>query len=347
MRVNRFCYISIYLTIFLCILLGFQIASADEYMDEEKQFLIQAIQSQIYNDNFASAQSIAESLQVRNPADPLGDLFLAGAYLSEMTDSEDELYTEIFKFLIDTAIVKAEAQLTDEDFSKTAWMYLIIGHAHAYRSLFESKFGSFTQTLKQGLAAKNAYHDGLEYDETLYDLYGGLGMYHYWKSAKAGILRWIRVFNNDMDKGIDELYLTIDSSLISADVARAALVWIYIDKKEYLKAIAIAEYLYEKYPEGKTFLWAIGEAHYKDENYIEAIKVYNLLREKVSMNPGNYFNLVELDYLLYKSYKSAGIKAKAESSAIKIMEYVNNIPENIRKKQKDKINELVKKGSKY
>ena len=347
MRVSRFFYIYFYIIVFLFICIESQSANAEEYMTEKKIYIIQAIQSNIYNDDFASAQSIAESLQVWHPSDPLGDLFLAGAYLSEMTDSEEELYTEIFKFLIDTAIVKAEAMMSEDDYNQTAWMYLIIGHAHAYHSLFESKFGSFTQTLKQGLAAKNAYHEGLEYDDRLYDLYGGLGMYHYWKSAKAGILRWIRVFNNDMDQGIDELYQTIDSSLISADVARAALVWIYIDKKEYLKAIAIAEYLYEQYPEGKTFLWAIGEAHFKDENYIEAIKVYNLLREKIYQKPGNYFNLVELDYRLYKSFKEAGITAKAEAAAKNIMEYVNKIPEYIRDKQKDKINELVKKGSQY
>ena len=90
---------------------------------------------------------------------------------------------------------------------------LYLGHQAAYRSLYEARFGSRFSALTYGLKAKGFYRDGLAADSALYDLYLGLGSYHYWKSAKAGILRTAGIFNDDKEKGISEIRKAIDSSL--------------------------------------------------------------------------------------------------------------------------------------
>lgn len=349
MRLSGFFYFSsIQVQLFLCLFISIfipintQANTTDSYLNEKKRQSILTIQQEIYLDHFILAARDADSLITQYPEDPLGYLFKAGAYLSEMTDAEEDLYPDRFQQLIDTTITLANLGITSPDDRTAAWMYLWLGHARAYRSLYESRFGSFTTALRNGFKAKSAYEDGLTKDSTLYDLYGGLGMYHYWKSAKAGFLRWIRIFSNDKKKGIDELYLTIDSSSISRDAARAALIWIYIDKGEYDSSLAISKEMFQKYPEGKTFLWSQGEAYFKAESYQEAIGIYGQLRDRLVESPGNYYNLVEADYRIVKSYQEMKQDKEAKMYAKKIMDYVNDIPEETRAKQKGKINKMIK-----
>ena len=49
-----------------------------------------------------------------------------------------------------------------------------------------------------------------------------------------------RIFSNDKQKGIQELYLTVDSSRISAATARNALIYIWLDQDEYDSVITIS-----------------------------------------------------------------------------------------------------------
>ncbi len=316
--------------------------SSNDYLSEEKKEIIQQIQANIYLDEYQLAHTYADSLITFNTNDPLGYLFKAAIYLGDMTDSEQELYPDQFKEMIDTTIYLSDRIIASADSTKIAWSYLCVGHAAAYKSLYESRFGSMGQALKYGFKAKSAYHDGLRFDSTVYDLYGGLGMYHYWKSAKAGFLRWIGVFNDDKQKGIDELYLTIDSSEVSADAAWSSLVWIYLDAKQYDTAIVIAQKMYEKYPEGKTFLWAMAKIYFQSEQYEKSIEVFQLLYDKLMLTHKNYFNIIESEHYIFSAYKNLGDKEKAKEIAKRCLHYVNKIPMKIRNDQRDKIKELVK-----
>ena len=343
MRLNSFLYIYV-------VVLSFLITNSawceSDYLTDVKKQRVLHIQENIYLDDFQSAFVDADSLILLYPDDPIGYLFKASVMLGEMVDSEEELTPAFFKHLIDTTIILSEQKIQSLDSNRQAWMYLWIGHARAYRSLYESRFGSFTQALKNGFKAKSAYENGLKSDSSLFDLYGGLGMYHYWKSAKAGFLRWIHVFKNDKQKGIDELYLTIDSSLISADAAKCALVWIYIDKNEYKTAIDLSDELLEKYKNGRTFLWAQGKVYYKDESYHKSIKIYQRIKNQLMQNGNNYYNIIETDFRMYESYKKLGLEQEASESAKQIYEYLNKIPESTKKRQKGKINSLVKAANK-
>lgn len=337
MRLNSFFYILLNLLIFSST--GF----ADNYLLDKKIEYANLIQSSVFNDNFIEASSRADSLIALYPDDPIGYLFKSAVYLAEMTDAEENLYPVEFHKLIDTVIVLTDSKKADSNFF--AWMSLWKGHAHAYRSLWESRFGSFSSALKHGFKAKSCYEEGLEHDSTLYDLYGGIGMYHYWKSAKTGMLRWLGIFKNEKQKGIDELYLTIDSSLLSRYSARNALVWIYFDKKEYDSVIAICNELLKQFPDGKIFLWPLAEAFNKNKDYKSAINIYNSVREKLIVNPGNYYNLIECDFKLLRSLEKLNNKKEAHEFAVKFLDYYEKIPKDISWRQRNKVSYL-KRASK-
>ncbi len=335
------------LGVWLVLVLGFvpcAWTTAATYPDSTTRALLTRIQSDLFNDRFSAAYSSLDSFIRIHPDAPIGYLFKAGAYIAEMTDAEANLYPHRFRATADSAISLAQVRIDTTSPEETAWMYLIIGHARAYESLWESRFGSFSSALSLGLKAKSSYEDGLAADSSVYDLYGGLGMYHYWKSAKAGLLRMLRIFSNDKQKGIDELYLTIDSSAISAATARNALIYIWLDCGQYDSVVTICDEMRKMYPEGKQFLWPLAQAYFDSKQFDRAADTYRTLREKLAENPGNYFNLVECDYDLYQCYDKRGDDTRASQVALGLNDYFDRIPQETLKRQRSKIGYLNRRA---
>ncbi len=327
------------LALFLIVGIGSH-ATADEYLTDQTQKHLLAAQNHLLNDRFARAHLTLDSLILLDSTDPIGYLFKAAVYLARMTDAEQELNSDEFKRFSDTAISLAEGRLENVSGRSAAWMYLCLGHAKAYRSLWESRFGSFTSALKLALNARSDYEKGLEADSTLYDLYGGLGMYHYWKSVKAGILRWFQIFKNDREKGIAELYLAVDSSAISHYPARNALIWIWLDMNERDSVISICGEMLEDFPDGKLFLWPLAEALYEEKQYQRAVDTYEALRGKLALSPGNYYNLIECDYNLNRCYDKLGLEAEAIDAAKRVEAYYELVSDKTKRRQRNKLDFL-------
>ncbi|UCE24734.1 MAG: hypothetical protein JSU74_01405 [Candidatus Zixiibacteriota bacterium] len=313
---------------------------ADSYLTSDKRQVLLTAQEHLLNDRFESAHASLDSLIDGDSSDPIGYLYKAAVYLGQMTDAEQELHTEEFKRLINDVFALAADRIDSTRAREAAWMKLCEGHAHAYRSLWESRFGSFTSALKHAFRGKSSYEDGLRLDSTLYDLYGGLGMYHYWKSAKAGILRWIGVFKNDKEKGIEELYLAADSSSLSHDIARNALIWIWLDMGRYDSVITACREQLALFPDGKLFLWPLARAYFEKKQYHLAAETYTSLRTRLAKSPGNYFNLVECDYSLNRCYDKLDMDELAIRAAKRVEDYYDSIPDRTKRKQRSKLNFL-------
>ncbi len=310
---------------------------AGDYLDGAKSQYLLNIQELLYNDRFNGADSLARVMIEEYPDDPAGYLFRAITLVTVMFDREENLNPEQFNRLIDTTVTKALSIRDTASNCTRAWMCLFLGHAEAYRSLWESRYGSLVSAVKMGRRARKEYERGLACDSSLYDLYFGLGLYNYWKSAKAGFLRWIGLIHNDKDKGITQLHLAADSSFISQESAYSALIWIGLDRGQYDSVIAGCREMRKKYPDGKALLWPLARAYYEKKDFPNAVKTFELLRERIACDPGNYFNLIECDYYLYRCSEKLSMKREADGIAGRMQQYYGQIPKEIRKKQRLKI----------
>ena len=182
--------------------------------------------------------------------------------------------------------------------------------------------------------------DGLRADSTLYDLYLGLGSYHYWKSAKAGILRWILLFKDERDKGIAELKLAADSAQLFREAARSALIWAWLNEKQYDSTVAIASEFAARYPNGKSFLWPLAEAYLKSRRYIDALTIYEDLRNRLEPDPGNYYNLIEVDSRIARCYEELRRIDDAADVGKRARTYLDDIPSNTRQRQRSNLKYL-------
>ncbi len=332
-----YCSISLCLALLLCVA---PLLSAQAYPGSSRADYFRSVQQLLFNDRFVAADSLNEAFIQNHPTDPAGYLFKASVQLAVMTDHEENLFEEEFKHLLDTVMVLSESVMDTCAPATSAWMALWRGHAHTYGSLWESRFGSTVGAIKRGYRARGEYELGLAFDSSLSDLYMGLGAFHYWKSAKAGILRQLRLFQNDKDKGIAELRKATESSLISKESARNALIWIWLDMKEYDSAIVTCRQMLRQYPHGKLFLWPLAQAYYLTEDWSACAETYARLRELLILNPGNYFNLIECDYYLLQCHDRMGMPEKARATAKEILKYESLIPETTKGGQSSKISAL-------
>lgn len=311
-----------------------------EIPDSATGELILSVQSLLFNDKFQKADSLCQMFIASYPNIPIGHILLAGTKLGEMSDLEDPLHSEDFRKLIDTSLALCNSKLNSAAGRKAAFYHLWRGHAHAYRSLFESRFGSFTSAIKHGFKAHDDYQNGLKNDSTLYDLYFGLGNYHFWKSVKAGLLRTIGIINNDIDQGIKELHLAADSGEYFAEAARNSLIWIRLEQKEYDSVISAANEMLKKYPESRTLRWPLAVAFFENRQFDKSAEHFLYLSQHFDYAPGNYFNLIECDYRLYLCFEKLERQDKADEILKKVSEYRNSVPRATQRSQLAKLNFL-------
>ncbi len=314
-------------------------------MDSSRVIEQIAIQEMVFNDRFRAADSASHKLIQRGPDDPMWYLLLATALVAECTDREENLYPDSLPALLQSVDSLAEKALDSCASKKRAWMHLVRGHARALRSVFEARFGSSAGAIKQGYRARSEYRKALADDSTLYDVYAGLGSFHYWKSAKAGFLRWIGLFKNEKAKGIEELTLAADSSAVSRESARASLIWIRINEKEYDSAIAIALTMYKRYPDGASFVWPLAQAYHLKRQYDSSLIYYTELRDRIAHRAGNYYNQIECDAAIARCYEQLGDKATGLAAAQRLTEYYQFIPDQTLRRQRSKLGYLKQMAS--
>jgi tetratricopeptide (TPR) repeat protein len=300
-------------------------------------------QKAVMNGQWDNAYRIFEDLHADDSADPAGYIFRAAVLQSEMMDREENVHGRQFRFLCDSARYLAENWLTCCTPRDSALCYLYLGHQYAFRSLYEARFASRLAALSLGLKAKGQYRKGLRTDSTVYDLYLGLGSYHYWKSVSAGILRTAGIFKDERKRGIAEIKLAADSSLFSGDAAASALIWVMINEENYDSSVSLSLQMLALYPDGNSFLWPLGESYYRSGKFAEAAQVYDRLFEGLKIRPGNFYNLIESAYWFCRAAENIGDTSKTGEIVSFLDSAYDDIPKSIRRKQRSRLAFLMRR----
>jgi len=119
--------------------------------EDHTAIFVQSVQQLLFNDSYYDANQICDRFISQNENEPAGYLFKAATLLGEMGDAEENLHTRQFSDLVDRVFELCKLQLETADSQQSAVLYLWQGHAHVYRSLWESKFGSIVSAIKHGL----------------------------------------------------------------------------------------------------------------------------------------------------------------------------------------------------
>ncbi|MGB2769132.1 MAG: tetratricopeptide repeat protein [Candidatus Zixiibacteriota bacterium] len=288
-------------SIFCCLVPGaYSLAQPGMDSPEVDSIILRGVEL-VHADSALEAVGEFKKLIGSFPDDPIGYFYVSASLQVLMDDFRNYTYAEEFDRYMDMAIKKAEKK--KEQGNLTAQDYLYFGGAVGFRGIHKALTGNWMGAFVDGLKGKGYLEKALELDPELYDVYYGLGSYHFWKSLKSKIFWWLPFVADNRQKGIDMIKLSIEKGKFSAEDAKLALVRIWVENKEYDKAFAMIDELRKKYPHKPFILWLLAQAQQENQMYDEAISTYQGLLEALTSSP--YYHPageVECRYLLARTY---------------------------------------------
>jgi tetratricopeptide (TPR) repeat protein len=274
-------------------------ALAADGIDAKTDSLIRAAMEQAFNEKYDEALRTAEKMIAADPDGLLGYFAAASVRLGIMRLYRTRQFEDEFEELVNTAIKKGQKRSKKGG----AWDYFFLGGAYGFRGAHKARELNWIGAFTDGWKGLQALDRALKYDPTLYDAYLGFGLYHYWRSALAGVLRAIPFVGDERQRGIEEMQLAIEKGRYSEVIATYALVEVYYNEKEYEKALELNRRLSEMYP--GHIAWLYMEARILDamQNWPEALQSTRRLIERINNSPYRTDGfLVEGYWLLTKAY---------------------------------------------
>jgi tetratricopeptide (TPR) repeat protein len=246
------------------------------------------------------------------PEDPIGYFYVSATLQTMMDDYRNYSYMDEFNKYMNLAIKTGEKRKKGGNL--TAYDCLYLGGAIGYRGIHKGLTGNWMGAFVDGLKGKGYLEKALKLDPELYDVYYGLGTYHFWKSLKAKIFWWLPFVADNRQMGIDMIKLAIEKGKYAKEDAKYALVRIWVENKEYEKAFAMIGELRKTHPTKPFLLWFLAQAQMENQMYGGAINTYQDLLEALTNSP-YYHPAGEVEcrfYLALAYYKSKDFEKSSD-----------------------------------
>ena len=258
----------------------------------------------IINQKYAEAETTFTQLSTQYKNIPLGNIYLAAAEIAKSFD-----YTEDFdEDQIETNLDKAEDianSLIDKD-DYNVWNIYFLALTQGYRAYYNALKENWLSAFDNGFNSVSNFEKCLDIDSTFFEAYAALGTYIYWKSRKTESLDWLPFVKDNKPEGISYLIKAVNKSSYNSYLAVNSLQWIYIDQKEYKKAIVLSDSIIAKYPHSRFFKWGLARS-YEDVDKSKSISIYNeILNSYNNLSNINEINKITLKHLIAQQYDQIG-----------------------------------------
>ena len=245
-----------------------------------------------YSGQYKEAEATYKKVISLYPKNPAGYYYLADLYQMIMRNYRVRDFEPQFEKFIDLTIEVAEEALKNNHNNAVAYMYL--GDARGHRGVQRINQHKFFRGFMDGLKGASYLEKAIELDPTLYDAYYGAGIYHYWRSAKSKAFWFLPFIGDNRQKGIDEIWLSIQKGKHSEIEGKFALVSIYYDEQDYKKSYQLNQQLRQLFPDNPAAIYMQGLIEEKQGKWQEAQQTFQQL----------------LSHLLASKCKSLGYQAE-------------------------------------
>lgn len=200
----------------------------------------------VYQDNFKEAIALFDSLQKAFPNHPAPYFYRAATYQTWMSSYRINKFHDELEENVKLAIDIGNDLLKERE--DDPWLNFYIGAAYGYRAFFRVRSWNFIGAYSDGKKGIGNFNKALEKDSTLYDVYLGLGSYHYWRTARSGFIRVIAFWMSDKrDFGLEQMEFTIQHGRYAREEATMALATSLFDYEKYERALNILEAFMAQY----------------------------------------------------------------------------------------------------
>jgi tetratricopeptide (TPR) repeat protein len=208
------------------------------------------------NFEYVNALTLLDSLLKENPEDVRPCLFKAVVYIQLLVNCGNlEKNKALFFKTIDKAegIAKKLASKDEEDWYANFWL----GGVYGWKAKYYLDAGDKWETFINARKAKGYFEKTQKLNPNCFDVYYGLGVYHYYAGTLPRLLRFflpLLNFEGDAKGGIRELNSAKEKARYSRDFAAYELVLICLDKEEKREdGLQLVLKLCDKYPKNFNF----------------------------------------------------------------------------------------------
>ena len=232
----------------------------------------------VLHDRFKESLLLFERIQQTYPDHPAPHFFKAATYQSWMSSSRLNKFQEDFEKNIQLTIQKGNELLKQKN---NPWILFYVGAAYGYQAFNEFRKHRWIDAYFDAKKGVESFREALEEDPKLFDVYLGLGSYHYWRTAKSQFLRLITFWVPDKrELGLRQLEFAFQHGAYAPDQAGYNLVAAYFDYGQYKKAMQILNRIIEKKKiAGVSDLYFKGRLLKEFERWSEAESVFRELLE--------------------------------------------------------------------
>lgn len=272
---------------------------------EEYHTLIDGATNLIHNGCYKEAKQVYEKIIDHYPENPVGYLYMADLYQNIMRNYRVRMFEPEFEKFINLAIEKGKIA-TKKD-KEDALSYLCLGKAYGYLSLYKIGKCQWFGAFRCGLKGRSYLMKAVKTAPNFYDAYCGLGIYHYWRSAKSRAFWFLPFIGDDRQKGIHELWQAVNKGNHCEIDAKYSLISIYYNEANYEQAWELNSQLYELFPVDPPCLNMRGRLLEKRGEWEEAEKTVRQLLDNLTASQYNSVGYqVECHYRLALSLYKQG-----------------------------------------
>jgi len=227
----------------------------------------------IFYDQFEEALTLFEDLQHSHPDHPAPHFFKAATYQTWMSSFRVSRFREAFEEDARLAIAKGKAWSKRDN---NPWSYFYMGGAYGYQAVNEFRKRDWINAFIDAGRGVKSLEKALAIDPNLFEVYLGLGLYHYWRTAKSKFLRLITFWIPDnRELGLCQLAFAFEHGSCASIEAGYGLVCTYFDYGRYEKAMSILNRLLaKKMTQGVSDLYYKGRLLIKFKKWSEAESVF-------------------------------------------------------------------------
>lgn len=289
--------------------------------------------------NYDLAMTTFDSLKTVSGEDPRPYFYQAAALQARMMDFEDYSEEDRFLQLLDQSAVLAEQWIKIDSLS--AMGYFFKGAAISYRGFYYAQRKNYFKGLRDAIVGIKHLNQAVKTDSSYYDAYLGIGTYKYWRSRLTKYFKWLPFFPDQRKEGIRLIEKAVQHGRYGRDVAINGLIWIEIDRRNFVKAINLSRLMQKKYPGSRYFMWPLAAAFFKAGRFAEAIEQYEKLIQSLnSEKKNNHYNEILCRNRIVEAYQKIGNVEQA--CAVAESALTTSLNPQIRKRLSGKLKKLQK-----
>ena len=243
-------YLFIYLTLTFSTLFANSPAN-DKYPWAELDAQTHNVLNLIANDKLHDALLAVNEMEKKKVTEiPFYDCLRAAVFYKIEEEYKSREFEADFNGVVEKAIRSLEDESKDKEKGNIykAKRLQFLGSAYGYRGMSRALSGLFASAFFDGKRGADALDDSLVLDPNLIDNKAGIGTYLYWRSAKAGFVKYVLFWGDKKREGIDDLKAAVADAKIVKQWALGGLLRIYIEEKDWAKATEYADLIIKEYP---------------------------------------------------------------------------------------------------